>query len=338
MARADLLVNLVQSGLKGDKPRFKKVVEAIIAEERAKQHKVLADKLEETLQNAPMERPAVNGNGTMIADPRIGALVQEIVPRKKLENLILPEEVLKICHNIISEQHRSDLLRSYNLEPRHRLLFIGPAGNGKTSLAEAIAEELMVPLLVVRYEMIIGAYLGETAGRLRKLFDYAATRQCVLFFDEFETLGKERGDTHETGEIKRVVSSLLLQIDDMPSHVVVIGATNHPELLDRAVWRRFQVRINLPHPTLETLVAWFKKFENRIALSLGHPHHKLAKQLLGLSFAEVEEFGITVYRQYVLSQPNSQLNIKNIVSQILEQWSTGTVKVQQQENLEVKSA
>ena len=90
----------------------------------------------------------------------------------------------------------------------------------------------MVPLLVVRYESIVGTYLGETAVRIRKLFEYAATRKCVLFFDEFETLGKERGDTHETGEIKRVVSSLLLQIDNLPSHVVVIGATNHAELLD----------------------------------------------------------------------------------------------------------
>lgn len=77
--------------------------------------------------------------------------------------------------------------------------------------------------------------------------DYVSTRKCVLFFDEFETLGKERGDTHETGEIKRVVSSLLLQIDNLPSHVIVIGATNHPELLDRAVWRRFQIKISLPN-------------------------------------------------------------------------------------------
>ena len=83
---------------------------------------------------------------------------------------------------------------------------IGPPGNGKTSLAEAIAEALMIPILTVRYESIIGSYLGETASRLSKLFEYAKTRECVLFFDEFETLGKERGDVHETGEIKRVVS------------------------------------------------------------------------------------------------------------------------------------
>ena len=92
----------------------------------------------------------------------------------------------------------------------------------------------------MRYEAVIGSFLGETSGRLKKLFDFVRTHQCVLFFDEFDTLGKERGDVHETGEIKRVVSSLLLQIDALPSHVVVVTATNHAELLDRAVWRRFQ--------------------------------------------------------------------------------------------------
>ena len=103
------------------------------------------------------------------------------------------------------------------LEPRNKILLVGPPGNGKTSLAEAIATSLMIPLYVVKYESIIGAYLGETASKLSKLFEFAKTRQCVLFFDEFETLGKERGDQQETGEIKRVVSSLLLQIDALPS-------------------------------------------------------------------------------------------------------------------------
>jgi len=103
----------------------------------------------------------------------------------------------------------------------------------------------MVPFVIARYDGLITSYLGETATRLRRLLEFAHTRQCVLFFDEFDTLGKERDDIHETGEIKRVVSSLLLHIDDLPAHVVVVCATNHPELLDRAVWRRFQLKLQL---------------------------------------------------------------------------------------------
>jgi SpoVK/Ycf46/Vps4 family AAA+-type ATPase len=330
MARADLLIKLVQSGFKGEKEIFKKAVEAIIAEERTKQHKVLADKLEETLSNGNglNEKPFLNGSS--IPDQRIGTLIHEITPRRKMDELILPNEVMQICQEFVQEHHRVDLLRSYNLEPRNRLLLIGPPGNGKTSLAEAVADALMVPFLVVRYESIVGTYLGETAVRLKKLFDYVVTRKCVLFFDEFETLGKERGDIHETGEIKRVVSSLLLQIDGLPSHVVVVGATNHAELLDRAVWRRFQIRVNLPAPTRSRLTEWFEKYERRMKVSLGYAPGTLAKHLLGSSFAEVEEFGASVFRQYVLNQPNA--NIKNIIAQTLRQWASRSVKVKQQDS------
>jgi SpoVK/Ycf46/Vps4 family AAA+-type ATPase len=335
MARSDLLIRLVQSGIRCDKTSFRKVVEAIIAEERTKQHNILAMQLEELLKTASIDRYSTNGSGPML-EQRMDNLVYEIMPQRKLSDLILPDEIQQICQSLIQEQHRTDLLRSYNLEPRNRVLLIGPPGNGKTSLAEAIAEALLVPLLVVRYESVVGTYLGETAVRLKKLFEYASTRKCVLFFDEFETLGKERGDLHETGEIKRVVSSLLMQIDNLPSHVMVIGATNHAELLDRAVWRRFQVRMTLPGPTHARLTEWFEKFERRINIHLGYDADTLAKQLIGANFAEVEEFGTTVFRQYVLEQPNADM--KDIVSKTLQSWSARSVNVVQQDESEVKDA
>lgn len=330
MARADLLIHLAQSALKGDKTSLRKVIEAIIAEERSKQHHVLANRLDEILTNYSLDKSGTNGQA--IADLRIGGLVYEIMPSKKLDDLIIPDDVRQICNDLINEHYRIDLLRSYNIEPRNRILLIGPPGNGKTTMAEAIAEALMVPLLVVRYESIVGTFLGETSVRLKKLFEYAATRKCVLFFDEFETLGKERGDIHETGEIKRVVSSLLLQIDDLPSHVVVIGATNHSELLDRAVWRRFQVRMNLPKPTRRRLVEWFQKFETRTGVKFDWSSETLSKKLQGLSFSEIEEFGLSVFRQYVLDQPTNDM--KKIVSRTLKYWSIRTVKTISENELE----
>ena len=198
------------------------------------------------------------------------------------------------------------------------MLLTGPPGNGKTSLAEAFATELAVPLFAVRYESVIASYLGETAVRLSRLFDEVRTRRCVLFFDEFDVVGKERGDVHETGEIKRVVSSLLLQIDDLPSHVVVVTATNHPELLDRAVWRRFQLRLNLPAPTLSLAEEWFCRFEKRLGESLGYKPATLAKRLKGLSFSELEQFALDVQRQYVLTLPDR--DVRAIVTERLRQW------------------
>ena len=328
MARADLLTRLVKFGVNGDKVRFRKVAETIIAEERAKRHTVLADSLEKLLQNSKPEQNSVtNGTAVPLSNGLIDNLILEVSPQKQLDDLILPEEVNQICREVVQEHHRMDLLRSYSLEPRNRILLIGPPGNGKTSLAEAIAASLMVPFYIVRYEGVVGTYLGETAVRLRRLVDYACTRKCVLFFDEFETLGKERGDTHETGEIKRVVSSLLMQIDSLPTHVMVIGATNHPELLDRAAWRRFQIRMELPTRTRTRLEAWFKSFQCRLDTNLGYTPGTLARKLHGLNFAEIEEFGTTVFRQYVLGRPD--VDMKTIVDRTLKQWATRSAKIKQ---------
>jgi SpoVK/Ycf46/Vps4 family AAA+-type ATPase len=264
MARSDLLVSLVKAGTTGDKRGFRSAAEEIIAEERAKHHDVLADRLTHLIQS--------NGNAggaqqNILApadhSPRGKDFIAEIVPRRRLEDLVLPEVVRRAAQELIEEQQRADLLRARGVEPRHRLLLIGSPGTGKTSLAEAVAESVAAPLFVVRYELVIGSYLGETAARLKRVFDYARTTPCVLFFDEFDAIGKERGDIHETGEIKRVVTSLLMQVDDLPSYAIIAAATNHPELLDRASWRRFQLRLLLPMPTTQALASYIDNFVKR---------------------------------------------------------------------------
>ena len=313
MARSDLLIKLVKAGWQGDRHSFKNIVDAIVAEERSKSHNILANNLSDALRNGN------NGIKTpTIIDERINNLLFETSPSRSFEELVLPDDVITVCNELVEEHNRVELLRSYNLEPRNKILLQGPPGNGKTSLAEAIATSLAVPFFVIRYEGVIGTYLGETAVRLKKIFEYACTRKCVLFFDEFETLGKERGDLHETGEIKRVVSSLLLQIDSLPSYVVVITATNHPELLDRAVWRRFQIRLNLPKPNQSSIYKWLDKFEKELGRPSGYPHKYLLQRLKGASFAELEEFCLMVKRLYVLSLPNS--NIESIIKDCLKEW------------------
>lgn len=306
MARADLLCELIKAGLAKDDILFRKAAEAISAEERSKQHEILANKISELLNNDKYRRNANSHNSPQIINSSNiinNQLFHEKVPTKRLDQLLLPENVYNSCKDLIEEQTRTDLLRSYGLEPRNKVLLVGPPGNGKTSVAEGIAEALMIPFLTVRYENIIGAYLGETANRLSKLFDYVKTRQCVLFFDEFDTIGKERGDQQETGEIKRVVSSLLLQIDALPSYVITIAATNHDSLLDKAVWRRFQLKLELPKPTRVNLERWFAFFEKQMNFTFGLEPSTLAKKLYGKSYAEAEEFALSVYRKFVLRMP-----------------------------------
>lgn len=307
MAKSDSLIEIIKYALNDDKNKLRKSVEALCAEEREKQHLVVANKIENILINSKINK---NTREVAFINNRImnsENLFIEKIPKRDINNIILSNENRNICDEFIEEQNRSELLRSYGLEPRNKILLIGPPGNGKTSLAEAIAESLSLPLYTVKYESIVGSYLGETASKLSSLIEYVKTRQCVLFFDEFETLGKERGDIHETGEIKRVVSSLLLSIDSLPSYVIVIAATNHDDLIDRAAWRRFQIKMKLDKPQIREVEKTLRLFEKRMNFKFNYSINKIAKSLLGYNFSEVEEFSMNVYRKYILNIPNDDL-------------------------------
>ena len=316
MARGDLLISLVRASIAGDRDAIRTAVETIISEERNKQHTVLADRLTRAMQ--------ANGDSANKLSPVSNSghkgreFISEILPSRELGDMVLSKACRKAVDQLIEEQHRSSLLRAHGLDPRHRLLLAGPPGNGKTSLAEAIAAALAVPFFVVRYDSMIGSYLGETATRLKRVFDYVRTTPCVLFFDEFDAVGKERGDIHETGEIKRVVTSLLMHVDELPSYAVVIAATNHSELLDRAVWRRFQLRLSLPAPSQTELIEYFDRFLTSFYKHPGVTAPAIAKRLGSISYAEAEEFTLDIRRRDIMTMKERPL--KKTVEELLTLW------------------
>ncbi len=335
MAQADTLVDLVKAASSGDQQLFRRSAESLVQEERSKGHRILADRLAKSLRPSTVfqaKQPEISHH----MNNAHKNLIFEISPERTLESLVLNDEIRLQIEELVEEQHRAELLRAHNISPRHRVLLAGPPGNGKTTLAEALASELMVPLIVIRYETLIGSYLGETSIRLKNVLDYAKTQRCVLFFDEFETLGKERGDTHETGEIKRVVSSLLLQMDDLPDYVVVVAASNHPELLDRAVWRRFQLRLELPNPSLAQLAHYIESIGKRCQIKFGKTTRLLAEELLGLNFAEVEEFCLSVVRRAILDQQTD--NARRILDTKLKQWKSRLKPADPEKNVKLKRA
>jgi SpoVK/Ycf46/Vps4 family AAA+-type ATPase len=250
--------------------------------------------------------------------------------KKSLDQLNLPESVAKTIAAFLEEQRSRDILLAGRMEPRHKALLIGPPGNGKTVLAGAVSIALGVPSYMVRYDDLISKQPGETSRNLLTLFNYARERDCLLFFDEFDALGRERGDAQETGEMKRVTSTLLVQIDDIPAHVVCMAATNHAQMLDAAIWRRFNIRIELPRPALDQ----FPRFMTEYAESKGYPIDMtrlsmsmdiIAYRAMFENFSDAELFINNTIRTQLLSR--GQLTLEQAVMQSLKEWTSGQKKV-----------
>ncbi|MFO1087906.1 MAG: ATP-binding protein [Reyranellaceae bacterium] len=315
MARSDLLISLVRAAAAGDREAVRSTAEALAADERAKKHHVLADRLQRALAAVPVTPPPLT---TSSSSSGRDAII-ELEARVRFEDLLLPLPARESGRQLVEEHFRADVLRAHGYEPRHRMLLSGPPGNGKTSFAESIAEALALPFFVVRYDALIGSYLGETNARLRKLFDYIRTQPSVLFFDEFDAIGKERGDTHETGEIKRVVSFLLMQLDQLPSYVIVIAASNHAELLDRAVWRRFQVRLSFPAPDRKQVEAFLNRVLSNWPQRPERPVELIAEQLGKVSYAEALDFCQNVRRREILGL--GEVRIDEALERELDLWA-----------------
>jgi ATPase family associated with various cellular activities (AAA) len=305
MARADLLIDLVRAARSGADEDLRRIVEAVIAEEESNQHHILADRLRQAMRVNGHQSSLPSGAGDVPEG------LQLRTPRSELGDLVLPQDIVAQVLELVEEQRRIELLRAHGLEPRHRVLVLGAPGTGKTTLAEALAEALLAPLAILRYEAVIDSFLGETGSRLAQVFAWARTRRCVLLLDEFDAIAKERGDEHETGEIKRVVSTLLMLVDELPSHVVVVAASNHPELLDRAAGRRFELTLRLPQPTPASRREWWTHYLATLPHTITPSAKTLAERTPVTNFAELEDLGQDIRRQLVLRPESSPTRVVN---------------------------
>jgi len=249
MASGKLLRLLIQSGASGDPSAFRSATEQLIKEERAKQHNLLANDLERILygdrhiastavHNILPEAPVDKESGVQLIDLKQA--------NRSIDELVLEKHTFEIIENVLEEYRREDILRSYGMMPAEKILFFGPPGCGKTLSAEAIAYELSRPLAVVRLDSLVSSFLGETAANLRKIFDFIAKHKLVVLFDEFDALGKERDDGSEHGELRRVVNAVLQMMDSYDGKSIIIAATNHEQILDSAIWRRFDELVEFP--------------------------------------------------------------------------------------------
>lgn len=252
-------------------------------------------------------------------------------PKKSLVDLKLPPEVAVIVEEFMVEVRHAEALKRRRLDPRHKALLIGPPGNGKTVLATAIAVELGLPAYMVRYDDLISKTPGETSRNLLRLFSFAAREPSMLFFDEFDALGRERDNDQENGEMKRVVSTLLVQLDDVPSHVVCIAATNHAGMLDSAIWRRFNIRIELPRPKLERFAPFmqdeFKRFDFEPDLTKVDLLDA-AMRIQPDHFSDAELFTRNVMRAFVVAEETGKpITIEDAIARELDTWANGQTRL-----------
>lgn len=255
------ILRIIEGGLAKD---FKKV---------ANYARMLADKLEKdgeenmakmilrTLENRPAPTVTMDELLSTPVDQESRLSIVDVErPDTDLGKVVLPGLIDGKVQDFIGMiQHRQELIRG-GVEVSNSLLLYGKPGCGKTTIARYISQQTGLPLVVARLDAVVSSLLGNTAKNIRKIFDFADNKPCILFLDEFDAIAKARDDQYELGELKRVINSLLQNIDAFSSHNILIAATNHPELLDKAIWRRFNTVIEIGTPNAEEIVKLMETF------------------------------------------------------------------------------
>lgn len=285
-----------------DELAFRRAALEIIEEEEAKHHNALARDLQRLLASGGAA--VDSGMTVLVPDPpkdREGEweLADVKQPERLLDDLVLTNRISRTLDGYVNEVRNWSALDAAGIPRRQRLLLQGPPGCGKTSAAEALATELGRPFMLVRLDAVVSSYLGETASNLRRILEYADQAPFVVLFDEFDSLGRSRDDQAEHGEMKRVVTAFLQMTDRYRGPSILLAATNHPDLLDEALWRRFDEVLTFKRPTVH-------ETRKLLRLRLKWVQHgpidvdRYASALKGLPHAAVEKLVVDARRAAVL--------------------------------------
>jgi SpoVK/Ycf46/Vps4 family AAA+-type ATPase len=217
-------------------------------------------------------------------------------------DLIVSEEIVLRLEDIIKENSCSDILKSYGLKPKQKILLCGPPGTGKTLSSKIISSVMGYPLVYILFDSILSSYLGQTATNLRKIFDFIENGRWVVLFDEFDIIGKRRDDPYEHGEIKRVVNNFMQMIDNYEGDSILIAATNHQQLLDSAIWRRFDEIIYYELPNLDQRYRLFVKYLKVLKRRKDYDLRKLAVKTDGFSGADIAQVCADALRRSIINR------------------------------------
>lgn len=302
MARADLVKKLFSSYKNKNDELFMRTANEIIEDETKKNHKILADDLKAILRSESVTKKGVSsfsGQAPKDKDRDI-PLVEIVYPEKYFSDIVSSDSIKGQLEDVIREFRNWDILMSNGVYPMRKILFYGPPGCGKTLSAQAVASEIGIPLLYVRFDAVVSSYLGETASNIRKVFEYAKNDSWVIFFDEFDAIGRSRDDATEHGEIKRVVSTFLQQIDNYKGKSIIIAATNYENSLDYAIWRRFDETINFEMPTGNEQVQLLK-LKLKLFNGPGHVFDESKVKMKNFNHADVVKVAENIMKKCILN-------------------------------------
>jgi len=262
-----------------------------------------ASELNKLLQESPTRQTPIRGEAAapvpVDLESRLQLLRVESSPTPDIEP-IWEAGVQHALGQLIAERRRFDDLTKQGLSPTRSAIFTGPPGVGKTLAARWVAAELRRPLLILDLSAVMSSYLGRTGANVRHVLDYAKSTDGVLLLDELDAIAKRRDDATDVGELKRLVTVLLQEIDDWPATGLLIAATNHPDLLDPAVWRRFELRVEFPMPTETSVRRATETYLGGVKVSSAW-NDVLAIVLRGLSFSDIQQ-EITLARRTAVVQ------------------------------------
>lgn len=290
MAAADQIKSLIRSFGAGDDARFYATATQIAADEARKGHTALAKELKNLIDHAKANIPQqtiLRKLPVNAAQKELKDLLELIHPDVRLQDMVLDAGVRQSLQRVLDEQKKIDVIESHGLKARKKLLFTGAPGCGKTMSAHMLASELALPLFVIRLDGLISRYMGESIAKLRLVFDAMHDFRAVYLFDEFDSIGTTRHASNEVGEIKRVLNSFLLQIEKDDSRSLIIAATNMPESLDNALFRRFDDIIRFPLPTKNDIEQLLELELKGFDFSDRFDINQIASAAEGLSFADV---------------------------------------------------
>ena len=288
MATASQIKALLQSHVKGDDERFLTIATQVAAHEARQGHSKLAGELKQLIDEAKSKKRDKRDSVLRVLQPtpELGSILAVSQPRLRLKDLSFSPEQRKVFERILREYRQQAKLRSHNLEPRRKLLLYGPPGTGKTATASALAHELNLPLFTIRLDGLITKFMGETASKLRLVFEAIRTSRGLYFFDEFDAIGGDRHSPNDVGEIRRVLNSFLQFLEQDESDSMILAATNYKKLLDFALFRRFDDVINYDLPTTEQIRPLIENKLAQFSCDI-EDWPKLEELVKGLSHAEI---------------------------------------------------